>query len=78
MFIHVFSALVITASLLTLGGNQLLLTNFAQEDSLTQSTTGNVTESTTGNVTESTTGNVTDSSEDESLQQSGTISRKSG
>ena len=70
MFIHVFAALVITASLLTLGGNQLLPTNFAQEDSLTQSTTGNVTESTTGNVT--------DSSEDESLQQSGTISRKSG
>ena len=70
MFIHVFAALVITASLLTLGGNQFLPTNFAQEDSLTQSTTGNVTESTTGNVT--------DSSEDESLQQSGTISRKSG
>ncbi|MGZ5548222.1 MAG: hypothetical protein ACXWFZ_09765 [Nitrososphaeraceae archaeon] len=70
MFIHVFAALVITASLITLGGNQLLPTNFAQEDSLSQSTTGNVTESTTGNVTES--------SEDESLQQSGTISRKSG
>ena len=78
MFIHIFAALVITVSLIVLAGNQLLPTILAQEDSLTESTTGNTTESTTGNTTESTTGNTTESSEDENLQQSGTISRKSG
>lgn len=70
MFIHVFAALVITVSLIAFPGNQLLPTIFAQEDSLTESTTGNTTENTTGNTTEST--------EDKNLQQSGTISRKSG
>ncbi len=77
MFIHVFAALVITVSLIAFAGNQLLPTILAQ-DSLTESTTGNTTESTTGNTTESTKGNTTESTEDKNLQQSGTISRKSG
>ena len=60
MLIHILAVVIIAAGLLVLPGNQLLPTILAQEDSLTESTTGNTTET----------------SEDEDLQQNGTISRK--
>ena len=75
MILYILAVLVLIGGLMVLPGNQLLPTILAQEDSLSESTTGNTTESTTGNTTESTTGNTTETSEDE-LQQSGTISRK--
>ena len=67
MIIYTLVVAIITAALIVLPGNQLLPTIFAQEDSMTETTTGNTTESTMGNTTESS---------DEELQQSGTISRK--
>ena len=75
MIIFTLVIAIIIAGLMVLPGNQLLPTILAQEDSLTETTTGNTTETTTGNTTETTTGNTTESSEEE-LQQSGTISRK--
>ena len=72
---------LIIASLLVLPISEILPTILAQEDSMTESTTGNTTESTTGNITESTTGNTTESEEDEEDeedQQFGSISRKRG
>ena len=75
MIIYTLAVAIITAGLMVLPSTQLLPTILAQENSLTETTTGNTTETTTGNTTETTTGNTTESSEEE-LQQSGTISRK--
>ena len=77
MILHILSILLITAGLILVFSNQIPLIIWAQEESMIESTTGNVTESTTGNVTESTTGNVTESTKDDNLQQNGIISRKS-
>ena len=68
MILYILILVVITAGLMVLPGNQLLPTILAQGDSLTESTIGNTTESTIGNITES--------SEEEDLQQTGTISRR--
>ena len=67
MILYILAVLVLIGGLMVLPGTQLLPTILAQQDSLSDNTTGNTTDSTTGNTTES--------SEDE-LQQSGTISRK--
>ena len=75
MIRYILAVSLLIPSLLVLSISEILPTILAQEDSMTESTTGNTTESTTGNTTESTTGNTTESSEEE-LQQSGTISRK--
>ena len=69
MILHILSILLITAGLILVFSNQIPLIIWAQEESMIESTTGNVTESTTGNVTEST--------KDDNLQQNGIISRKS-
>ena len=69
MIIYTLAVAIITAGLMVLPSTQLLPTILAQENSLTETTTGNTTETTTGNTTESS---------EEELQQSGTISRKSG
>jgi hypothetical protein len=83
MIIYFLAILIIAAGLIVLPSSQLLPTILAQEDLMTESTTGNTTESTTGNTTESTTGNTTESttgntteSEEKDLQQFGSISRK--
>ena len=68
MIIYTLVVAIITAALIVLPGNQLLPTILAQEDSMTETPTGNTTQTQTGNTTES--------SEEEELQQSGTISRK--
>lgn len=68
MIIYILSVLVITTGLMVLPCNQLFPTILAQENSLTESITENTTNSITGNNTES--------SEDENLQQNGTISRR--
>jgi len=85
MIIYTLAVAIITAGLMVLPSTQLLPTILAQENSLTETTTGNTTETTTGNTTETTTGNTTETttgntteSSEEELQQSGTISRKSG
>jgi hypothetical protein len=75
MIIYFLAILIIATGLIVLPSSQLLPTILAQEDLMTESTTGNTTESTTGNTTESTTGNTTES-EEEDLQQFGSISRK--
>jgi hypothetical protein len=67
MILYILAVLVLIGGLMVLPGTQLIPTILAQQDSLSDNTTGNTTDSTTGNTTES--------SEDE-LQQSGTISRK--
>jgi hypothetical protein len=75
MIIYFLAILIIAAGVIVLPSSQLLPTIFAQEDLMTESTTGNTTKSTTGNTTESTTGNTTES-EEKDLQQFGSISRK--
>ena len=70
MIIFTLVVAIITAAVIVLPGNQLLPTILAQEDSMTEITTGNTTQSTTGNTTQS--------EEDEDLQQFGSISRKKG
>ena len=75
MILNILAVSVLIGGLMVLPGIQLLPTILAQQDSLSDNTTGTTTDSTTGNTTDSTTGNTTESSEDE-LQQSGTISRK--
>jgi hypothetical protein len=75
MIIYFLAILIIAAGVIVLPSSQLLPTILAQEDLMTESTTGNTTESTTGNTTESTTGNTTES-EEKDLQQFGSISRK--
>jgi hypothetical protein len=67
MIIYFLAILIIATGLIVLPSSQLLPTILAQEDLMTESTTGNTTESTTGNTTES---------EEEDLQQFGSISRK--
>ena len=67
MILNILAVSVLIGGLMVLPGIQLLPTILAQQDSLSDNTTGTTTDSTTGNTTES--------SEDE-LQQSGTISRK--
>jgi hypothetical protein len=67
MIIYFLAILIIGAGLIVLPSSQLLPTILAQEDLMTESTTGNTTESTTGNTTES---------EEKDLQQFGSISRK--
>jgi hypothetical protein len=75
MIIYFLAILIIGAGLIVLPSSQLLPTILAQEDLMTESTTGNTTESTTGNTTKSTTGNTTEG-EEKDLQQFGSISRK--
>jgi hypothetical protein len=75
MIIYFLAILIIATGLIVLPSSQLLPTILAQEDLMTESTTGNTTESTTGNTTESTTGNTTEG-EEKDLQQFGSISRK--
>jgi hypothetical protein len=75
MIIYFLAILIIAAGLIVLPSSQLLPTILAQEDLMTESTTGNTTKSTTGNTTKSTTGNTTES-EEKDLQQFGSISRK--
>ena len=75
MIIYFLAILIIAAGLIVLPSSQLLPTILAQEDLMTESTTGNTTESTTGNTSESTTGNTTEG-EEKDLQQFGSISRK--
>ena len=67
MIRYILAVSLLIPSLLVLPISEILPTILAQEDSMTESTTGNTTESTTGNTTESS---------EEELQQSGTISRK--
>jgi hypothetical protein len=67
MIIYFLAILIIGTGLIVLPSSQLLPTILAQEDLMTESTTGNTTESTTGNTTES---------EEKDLQQFGSISRK--
>ena len=61
MILHILSILLITAGLILVFSNQIHLIIWAQEESMIESTTGNVTEST----------------KDDNLQQNGIISRKS-
>ena len=53
MIIYALVVAIITAALIVLPGSQLLPTILAQEDSMTETPTGNTTENTTGNPTES-------------------------